>query len=51
MGDLIKSIPVYRPQQQTAAVNVSAPVNNSAPQIPHGQPFQNIQNQFRFKLI
>ena len=46
MGDLIKSIPVYRPQQQPSAVNVSAPVNNSAPQIPHGQPFQNIQNQF-----
>ena len=48
MGNLIQSIPVYRPQTQTApAAGVNVPAQ-TAPQAAHNHktPFQDIKNQF-----
>ena len=46
MGNLIQSIPVYRPQQQqTPAANTPIPAQN-APLPLQGKPFQAIKNQF-----
>ena len=46
MGNLIQSIPVYRPQTQTApAAGVNVPAQ-TAPQAVHKPPFQDIKNQF-----
>lgn len=46
MGNLIQSIPVYKPQtQQTPAAGVNTPAQ-TAPLPVHKQPFQDIKNQF-----